>query len=181
MPRVAVGSGPTITMDQSSLVSPKSSWDSATSGLAQYSTVCTCGRSFAQLNAYANHQRTCKKRKKHLSDALAKAKEIWTTRKRPCREGQHDDSEPLRFTPPATSLVRGAKISTWPTEEGQEPEHEFSASELSSAQATVLGVECSPDSIECNVSLGYQQSFRLILMQSLRTSIFPNLHPQLMT
>ncbi|KAG1814221.1 hypothetical protein EV424DRAFT_1326059, partial [Suillus variegatus] len=44
---------------------------------------CTCGRSFAQLNAYANHQRTCKKRKKHLSNALAKAKELWTTRKRP--------------------------------------------------------------------------------------------------
>lgn len=160
---VAVASGLTITMDQSSL-SPKSSWDSPTSGLAQYSTVCTCGRSFAQLNAYANHQRTCKKRKKHLSDALAKAKERWTTRKRPCREGRHN--EPLGFTAPSTSPVRGAEISTWPAEEGQEPEHEFSASELSSTQATVLGVECSPDSIECNVSLGYQQSLRLILMQS---------------
>ncbi|KAG2741806.1 hypothetical protein P692DRAFT_201726163 [Suillus brevipes Sb2] len=52
---------------------------------------CTCGRSFAQLNAYANHQRTCKKRKKHLSNALAKAKELWTTRKRPCREDKRDE------------------------------------------------------------------------------------------
>ena len=43
---------------------------------------CTCGRDFAQLNAYTNHQRTCKKRKKHLSSALAKAKLVWDNRKK---------------------------------------------------------------------------------------------------
>ncbi|KAG2053095.1 hypothetical protein BDR06DRAFT_997279 [Suillus hirtellus] len=37
--------------------------------------LCTCRRSFTQLNVYANHQRTCKKQKKHLSNALSKAKE----------------------------------------------------------------------------------------------------------
>jgi hypothetical protein len=165
-------------MDRSS-PSPQLSWDSTTSSLAQYSTICTCGRSFAQLNAYANHQRTCNKRKKHLSDALAKAKELWTTRKRPCREGRHD--EPLGFTPPVTSLTRDAGIGTWPAGEGQEPEHEFATSELSSAQTTFLGVECNPDSIECNVSLRYQQSLQSILNQSFRTGVFLNLYLQLMT
>ena len=43
---------------------------------------CSCGRTFAQLNAYTNHQRTCKKRKKGLSSALAKAKLVWDDRKR---------------------------------------------------------------------------------------------------
>ena len=35
-----------------------------------------------QLNAYTNHRRTCKKRKKGLSSALAKAKLVWGDRKR---------------------------------------------------------------------------------------------------
>ena len=43
---------------------------------------CSCGRAFAQLNAYTNHQWTCRKRKKHLSSALAKAKSIWDNRKK---------------------------------------------------------------------------------------------------
>ena len=43
---------------------------------------CSCGRTFAQLNAHTNHQRTCKKRKKNLSSALAKAKLTWDNRKR---------------------------------------------------------------------------------------------------
>ena len=43
---------------------------------------CSCGRVFAQLNAHTNHQRTCKKRKKNLSSALAKAKLAWDNRKR---------------------------------------------------------------------------------------------------
>ncbi|KAG1796117.1 hypothetical protein EV424DRAFT_1334223, partial [Suillus variegatus] len=61
--------------------------------LTGYSAICqcTCGRSFAQLNAYANHQRTCKKQKKHLSNALSKAKELWSTKKRPCREEDRCD------------------------------------------------------------------------------------------
>ncbi|KAG2056121.1 hypothetical protein BDR06DRAFT_981565 [Suillus hirtellus] len=61
---------------------------------AGYSTICKCGRSFAQLNAYANHQRTCRKRKKYLSNALVKAKEVWTARKRPCREDERDETAP---------------------------------------------------------------------------------------
>ncbi|KAG2057433.1 hypothetical protein BDR06DRAFT_969243 [Suillus hirtellus] len=68
---------------------PSSETFSAT--LEGYSTICPCGRSFAQLHTYENHQRTCKKRKKHLSSALAKAKEVWTARKRPCLEGQQVD------------------------------------------------------------------------------------------
>ncbi|KAG1775825.1 hypothetical protein EV702DRAFT_1046706 [Suillus placidus] len=65
---------------------------------AGYSTVCKCGRSFTQLNAYANHQRTCKKRKKYLSNALAKAKEVWTARKRLCKKDERD--EPAQSLPP---------------------------------------------------------------------------------
>ena len=43
---------------------------------------CSCGRDFTQLNAYTNHQWTCKKRKKNLSSALARAKLAWDNRKR---------------------------------------------------------------------------------------------------
>ena len=43
---------------------------------------CSCGRTFAQLNAYTNYHWTCKKRKKYLSSALAKAKEVWDNRKK---------------------------------------------------------------------------------------------------
>ncbi|KAH7917491.1 hypothetical protein BV22DRAFT_1052389, partial [Leucogyrophana mollusca] len=51
--------------------------------LTDYSTVCTCGRIFGQLNSYTNHLRTCKKSKKRLSGALSKARELWSIRKRP--------------------------------------------------------------------------------------------------
>lgn len=44
---------------------------------------CVCGRTFSQPYALTNHQRSCKKRKSRLSSALAKAKDLWTSRKRP--------------------------------------------------------------------------------------------------
>ncbi|KIM63417.1 hypothetical protein SCLCIDRAFT_117349 [Scleroderma citrinum Foug A] len=43
---------------------------------------CSCRRIFAQLSTYTNHQHTCKKRKKCLSGALAKAKLAWDNRKK---------------------------------------------------------------------------------------------------
>lgn len=43
---------------------------------------CSCGQTFAQLSAFTNHQRTCKKRKKCLSGALVKAKLVWDNRKK---------------------------------------------------------------------------------------------------
>ncbi|KIM59251.1 hypothetical protein SCLCIDRAFT_27508 [Scleroderma citrinum Foug A] len=52
---------------------------------------CSCGRTFAQLSAYTNHQRTCKKRKKRLSGALAKAKLTWDNRKRRRMSGNADE------------------------------------------------------------------------------------------
>ena len=52
---------------------------------------CSCGRTFAQLSAYTNHQRTCKKRKKRLSGALAKAKLAWDNRKRRRTSGNADE------------------------------------------------------------------------------------------
>ncbi|KIM51965.1 hypothetical protein SCLCIDRAFT_142181 [Scleroderma citrinum Foug A] len=52
---------------------------------------CSCGRTFAQLSAYTNHQRTCKKRKKRLSGALAKAKLAWDNRKRRHMSGNADE------------------------------------------------------------------------------------------
>ena len=43
---------------------------------------CSCRQIFAQLSTYTNHQRTCKKRKKRLLGALAKAKLAWDNRKK---------------------------------------------------------------------------------------------------
>ncbi|KAH7919882.1 hypothetical protein BV22DRAFT_1022211, partial [Leucogyrophana mollusca] len=43
---------------------------------------CICGRTFFQLNAFSMHERTCTRTKKRLSGALAKAKELWSSRKR---------------------------------------------------------------------------------------------------
>jgi hypothetical protein len=47
-----------------------------------FSETCLCGRSFAQLFAWSNHRRACKKSKIRLSGALDKAKEAWASRKR---------------------------------------------------------------------------------------------------
>jgi hypothetical protein len=47
-----------------------------------FSQICHCGRAFSQTYAFTNHQRTCKKSKKRLSDALAKAQQVWQMRKR---------------------------------------------------------------------------------------------------
>jgi hypothetical protein len=43
---------------------------------------CSCGRVFAQAGAFKNHQNTCQKSKKRLSLALAKAKEVLSSKKR---------------------------------------------------------------------------------------------------
>jgi hypothetical protein len=42
---------------------------------------CICGRSFTQHSAYNYHRRNCKRGKKRLSEALAKAKEFCKRRK----------------------------------------------------------------------------------------------------
>lgn len=41
-----------------------------------------CGHVFTQLNTFNIHQRNCKKGRKRLAGALAKARELWSTRKR---------------------------------------------------------------------------------------------------
>jgi hypothetical protein len=43
---------------------------------------CLCGRQFFQVSALKNHQRSCQRSKKRLSSALAKAKDVWTIKKR---------------------------------------------------------------------------------------------------
>jgi hypothetical protein len=48
-----------------------------------FSQTCYCGRSFTNLAAFSNHQRTCKKSKKRLTDALRQAKESIADRNRP--------------------------------------------------------------------------------------------------
>ena len=48
------------------------------------SSLCGCGRSFLQPSAMSNHQRTCPNTKKRFSNALTKAREAWTQRKK-CR------------------------------------------------------------------------------------------------
>jgi hypothetical protein len=110
---------------------------------AEYMTVCACGRSFAQLNAYANHQRTCKKRKKHLSNALTKAKEVWTARKKVRREDEHDKL--IGFIPPPTFNHNTATQTSPAGESGIRPQldEDFSGLEFSSEQATIDGMEYS--------------------------------------
>jgi len=44
-----------------------------------FSVVCSCGREFTKPGALKNHQNFCVKRKKRLSNALAKAKELAAT------------------------------------------------------------------------------------------------------
>lgn len=43
---------------------------------------CWCGRSFSESGPLKSHQNSCQKNKRRLSGALAKAKELWTKRKR---------------------------------------------------------------------------------------------------
>jgi hypothetical protein len=49
---------------------------------------CTCGRTFYFPGALKNHERRCSKRKKRLAGALEKAKDLWTSRKKPRLESQ---------------------------------------------------------------------------------------------
>lgn len=113
--------------------------------LTGYSAICqcTCGRSFAQLNAYANHQRTCKKQKKHLSNALSKAKELWSTKKRPCREEDRCDKL-AGSTLNLRTIAHSAE--TWTSQAGEsgahpQLDHGFAGSEFASDQAIVSGEE----------------------------------------
>jgi hypothetical protein len=46
-----------------------------------WSQVCDCGRTFSSPQAYSCHKRTCQKTKKRLSSVLARAKEVWQSRK----------------------------------------------------------------------------------------------------
>ena len=48
----------------------------------EFSETCICGRTFSQHGPYNYHRRLCKTGNKRLSSALAKAKEIWSSRKR---------------------------------------------------------------------------------------------------
>jgi Plavaka transposase len=49
---------------------------------SSFGQVCSCGREFTQPGSLRNHQKTCKKSKKRLTIALAKAKELIAGRKR---------------------------------------------------------------------------------------------------
>ena len=51
---------------------PESAWSQA----------CICGRVFSVPQAYSYHRRSCPKTRKRVSDALAKANEVWRAKKR---------------------------------------------------------------------------------------------------
>ncbi|OJA16060.1 hypothetical protein AZE42_08300 [Rhizopogon vesiculosus] len=110
--------------------------------LAEYLTVCTCGRSFTHLNAYGNHQWMCKKRKKHLSNALAKAKEAWIARKRLHRE---EGDKLAGFIPPPAFGPHACAQTLEAGESGLRPQlsPEFADSEFCPEQTTTNEVECS--------------------------------------
>lgn len=50
--------------------------------MQNFSQTCHCGRVFSQTYAFTNHERTCKKSRKRLSNALAKAKQFYQAKKR---------------------------------------------------------------------------------------------------
>ena len=73
-----------------------------------FSETCHCGRVFAQVYAYTNHQRTCKKSRKRLAGALAMAQEVWRVRKRPrCLSDAQIDSfaEPHATLPDVNTII----------------------------------------------------------------------------
>src|SRR5580698_5132023 len=72
--------GASRTMDP-----PESAWSQA----------CICGRIFSVPQAYTFHRRSCPKAKKRLSDALAKANEVWQVKKRRKLEGMAQHSQPV--------------------------------------------------------------------------------------
>lgn len=72
--------------------------DSESMKIADSARVCICGRTFSQLHAFGNHQRSCEKSKKRLSGALAKAKEFWIARKRPRIGGSDGSPQPVEST-----------------------------------------------------------------------------------
>jgi len=59
------------------------------------SETCACGRSFSHTFAFTNHQRTCQKTKKRLSDALSKARVLWVAKKKPRLDVSRKTVEPL--------------------------------------------------------------------------------------
>jgi hypothetical protein len=54
--------------------------------------VCFCQRSFVTIGALNFHRRSCKKTNKRLSGALAKAKEVWKSKKRRRVEADSGDA-----------------------------------------------------------------------------------------
>jgi hypothetical protein len=49
---------------------------------AAFCETCMCGRTFSQPGALHYHTRSCPKTKKRVSEALAKAKDAWTRKRR---------------------------------------------------------------------------------------------------
>ena len=46
-----------------------------------FTQTCVCGRVFSDLDAFTRHEKGCRKGKKRLSSALAKAKEVYQAKK----------------------------------------------------------------------------------------------------
>ena len=58
---------------------------------ATFSQTCICGHIFTDVGAFSRHEKGCKRGKKCLSSALAKAKEIYQNKRiRKCRGGDQD-------------------------------------------------------------------------------------------
>ena len=58
------------------------------------SETCACGRSFTHTFAFTNHQRTCQKSKKRLSDVLSRARVFWIAKKKPRLDVSRKTPEP---------------------------------------------------------------------------------------
>ena len=67
---------------------------------------CLCGREFFQVSALKNHQRSCQRSKKRLSSALAKAKDVWTSKKRKRIEGPDPNSHQM-----GSSSMQNAEVT----------------------------------------------------------------------
>jgi len=75
------------------------------------SLICVCGRSFAQPGGLAYHHRSCKKAKVRLAEALDKAKDAWTDRRKRRRcEATQAERENLSEQDVSSESVMDAEV-----------------------------------------------------------------------
>ena len=71
---------------------------------ATFSQTCICGRIFTDVGAFSRHEKGCKRGKKRLSSALAKAKEIYQNKRIRMHRSEDQDRDMIGSTEDNNSL-----------------------------------------------------------------------------